>query len=52
MSYMAIAVIVGSTVGTVRSRLHYAKRKLNEIINQRRNPTRLASSGDNHGEPQ
>lgn len=32
MSYEEIAVLTGSSVGTVRSRLHYAKRRLQELL--------------------
>jgi len=35
MSYDEIAAVVGCEVGTVRSRLHYAKQKLRELIEKR-----------------
>jgi RNA polymerase sigma-70 factor, ECF subfamily len=35
MSYDQIADVVGCELGTVRSRLHYAKQKLKELIQQR-----------------
>jgi RNA polymerase sigma-70 factor (ECF subfamily) len=35
MSYEAIAGVVGCNVGTVRSRIHYAKRALREIIERK-----------------
>jgi RNA polymerase sigma-70 factor (ECF subfamily) len=36
MSYAEIALIVGCSIGTVRSRLHYAKLRLQELISQKR----------------
>ena len=36
MSYAEIAVVVGAAVGTVRSRLHHAKRRIRELVEQRR----------------
>jgi len=36
MSYAEIAVVVGRAVGTVRSRLYHAKRRIQELIEQRR----------------
>ena len=35
LSYGEIALIVGCSIGTVRSRLHYAKQQLHDLINQR-----------------
>ncbi|HEY3934972.1 MAG TPA: RNA polymerase sigma factor [Gemmatimonadales bacterium] len=35
MTYSEIAVIVGCPVGTVRTRLHHAKRKLRELLQRR-----------------
>ena len=35
MSYAQIAIVVGSSVGTIRSRLHHAKRRLQEAIHRR-----------------
>jgi RNA polymerase sigma-70 factor (ECF subfamily) len=35
LSYGEIALIVGCSVGTVRSRLHYAKHQLHDLIDQR-----------------
>jgi RNA polymerase sigma-70 factor (ECF subfamily) len=32
LSYTEIAMVIGTTVGTVRSRLHYAKRRLETLI--------------------
>jgi DNA-directed RNA polymerase specialized sigma24 family protein len=34
MSYDEIAAVVGCSVGTVRSRLHYAKKHLSEAIRE------------------
>jgi len=34
MSYAEIALVVGVPIGTVRTRLHHAKRKLQELINR------------------
>lgn len=36
MSYAEIALIVGCSIGTVRSRLHYAKLRLQEFLGQKR----------------
>lgn len=36
MSYAEIALIVGCSVGTVRSRLHYARLRLQELLTQNR----------------
>lgn len=36
LSYSEIALVVGCSVGTVRSRLHHAKRRLHERVEQRR----------------
>jgi len=36
MSYAEIAVVVGCAAGTVRSRLHHAKRRVQELIEQNR----------------
>jgi RNA polymerase sigma-70 factor (ECF subfamily) len=36
LTYDEIALVVGSAVGTVRSRLHYAKRRLHEIVDAAR----------------
>ena len=36
MSYAEIAVIAGCSVGTVRSRLHYAKQRLHDLLTQSR----------------
>ena len=35
MSYEELAAVIGCELGTVRSRLHYAKQKLKALINQR-----------------
>jgi RNA polymerase sigma-70 factor (ECF subfamily) len=35
LSYAEIAVIAGCSIGTIRSRLHHAKRRLHEIVNQK-----------------
>ena len=35
MSYAQIAIVVGSSVGTIRSRLHHAKRRLQEAMARR-----------------
>ncbi len=35
LSYDEIAVVVGCTIGTVRSRLHYAKKSLEDALNAR-----------------
>ena len=35
MSYEQIALVTGSSLGTVRSRLHYAKRRLHDAIDRR-----------------
>ena len=32
MSYAEIALVIGCSVGTVRSRLHYAKQRLHELV--------------------
>jgi RNA polymerase sigma-70 factor (ECF subfamily) len=37
MSYQEIAGVVGCQLGTVRSRLHYAKRALRGLIGDTRN---------------
>jgi len=36
LSYADIAVVVGCPIGTVRTRLHHAKRKLRELLNAQR----------------
>ena len=36
MSYAQIAIVVGSSVGTIRSRLHHAKRRLQEAMSAER----------------
>lgn len=35
MSYEQIALVVGCSIGTVRSRLHFAKQRLHDVINRR-----------------
>lgn len=35
MSYAEIALVIGTSVGTVRSRLHYAKQRMHELLNHR-----------------
>jgi RNA polymerase sigma-70 factor (ECF subfamily) len=34
LSYSEIAVVVGCPIGTIRTRLHHAKRKLNDLLNK------------------
>lgn len=46
MSYTEIALVVGCSIGTVRSRLHHAKRRLHEIINRIDTPERHLSRHD------
>jgi RNA polymerase sigma-70 factor (ECF subfamily) len=36
MSYAEIALVIGCSIGTVRSRLHYAKQRLHEHVKHRR----------------
>ncbi len=49
MSYTEIALVVGCTVGTVRSRLHYARQHLHDLLAARRNPRREAGAPDPRG---
>jgi RNA polymerase sigma-70 factor (ECF subfamily) len=45
MSYEQIAAVADCELGTVRSRLHYAKRKLKELIQQRNDHDERKRSG-------
>lgn len=36
MSYAEIALVAGCSIGTVRSRLHYAQQRAEELITRRR----------------
>ena len=35
MSYEQMALVIGCSIGTVRSRLHFAKQRLHDVINRR-----------------
>lgn len=47
LSYDEIAAVVGCTVGTVRSRLHYAKRSLHDQLVRSAGPQRLETEEHN-----
>ena len=50
LTYAEIAAVVGVPVGTVRSRLHYAVRRLREIMREReQEPSEEHADGDGRG---
>lgn len=51
LSYAEIAVVVGCSIGTVRSRIHYARHRLREVVAGRSDVRRSAGAPSTRGLP-
>ncbi len=49
LSYAEIALVTGASIGTVRSRLHYARRQLQALLTDHSHPRRPPGAPSSRG---